>query len=120
MHKAIITFFLLVGFLIPSLAFSKIDIKWSYIGQQTGFDTVKGYNDPFVLANRVVNVVLSLLTIIFLAAMLYGGLRWMTAQGEDEKVQKAQTAIKAGVIGLVIALSSYAISYFVFSKLITS
>jgi len=37
----------------------------------------------------------------------------MTAGGEDEKVTKAKDILQAAVIGLVITLSAYSITYFV-------
>jgi len=49
--------------------------------------------------------------------MMYGGMRWMTAEGNDDKVQKAKDIIQGGGIGLAIVLSAYGITYFIFSRL---
>ena len=65
----------------------------------------------------ILTVVLSFLGVIFLVLMVYGGYNWMTARGNEEQVKKAQEAITAAVIGLVIVILAYAISYLVISEL---
>ncbi len=120
MKKAILSIFLLIAVLSPVLTLAKVDIGWSKIGKRTGFDQVKDYNDVYKLANTVVNTVLSLLGIIFFGMMMYGGLRWMTAHGDDALAEKARNAIQAGIIGFIIVVLSYAITYFVFNKLIVT
>jgi len=65
----------------------------------------------------ILTVVLSFLGVIFLVLMVYGGYNWMTARGNEEQVKKAQEAITAAVIGLVIVILAYAISWFVIFKL---
>ena len=65
----------------------------------------------------VIKAVLALVGTVFLVLTIYAGILWMTAQGEEEKVTKAKEIIKASVIGLVIIMSAYAITYFVTSKL---
>ncbi len=65
----------------------------------------------------VVQAILSFLGVIFLILMIYGGYLWMAARGNDEQVAKAKKLITAAVIGLVIVISAYAISYLVVSKL---
>lgn len=66
---------------------------------------------------KIIQIVLSLLSIIFLILLIIAGFRWMTANGNDEAVKKATSSIKSSVIGLVIVLSAYAITYFVFNYL---
>ena len=68
--------------------------------------------------STVIKAVLSLVGTIFLALTIYAGILWMTAQGEEEKVTKAKGIITMAVIGLVIIMSAYAITYFVTSNLI--
>lgn len=65
----------------------------------------------------VIKAVLALVGTVFLVLTIYAGILWMTAQGEEEKVTKAKDIIKASVIGLVIIMSAYAITFFVTSKL---
>ncbi len=65
----------------------------------------------------VIKAVLSLLGTIFLGLTIYAGILWMTAAGNDETVSKATGILKMAVIGLVIIMSAYAITYFVTTKL---
>ncbi|MCK5320344.1 hypothetical protein KAJ61_03070 [Candidatus Parcubacteria bacterium] len=69
-------------------------------------------------AGRIVQVFLSLLGIIFLVLMLYGGYSWMTAAGDQSKVERAQNTIRRAIIGLIITVGSYAITQFILVKLL--
>jgi len=64
-------------------------------------------------AGRVIGALLAFLGVIFLVLMIAGGIMWMTAAGNDSRVKTAQSLIRAAIIGLVIVLSSYAITTFV-------
>jgi len=66
---------------------------------------------------EVIQVVLGFLAIIFLVLTLFAGFRWMTAQGNEEEIKKASASIKTAVIGLVIILAAYTITYFIFRVL---
>lgn len=65
----------------------------------------------------VIQAALSLLGIIFLVIIVFAGYRWMTAAGNEEAIKKSQEAIKRAIIGLIIVLMAYAITYFVFKQL---
>ena len=71
--------------------------------------------DPVVIAARVIQVFLSFLGIIFLILILYAGYQYMTAGGNREKAEEALDTIKHAIIGLIIVLASYGISYFLVS-----
>lgn len=86
-----------------------------------GISTVKK-DLPTVIGN-LVGVVLSFLGIIFLVLIIYGGFLWMTAHGNEEQVKKARNIVLSAVIGLVVILSAYAITYFItteFGKAVTT
>ncbi len=68
------------------------------------------------LENSVANVIKAVLAItgtIFLVLTIVGGLMWMTASGNEEKITKAKKIIIGAVIGLAITLSAYTITSFV-------
>lgn len=69
---------------------------------------------------NVVNVLLGFLGIIAIIIILWGGFRWMTAGGNEEKIAEAKKIITAGIIGLVIIFTALAIASFVISQLITA
>ncbi len=74
--------------------------------------------DIRIIIARVIRAALGLLGIILLVIIIYAGYLWMTAGGNDEQIGKAKSIIRNAVIGLVIVLSSYAITQFIISKLL--
>ena len=69
--------------------------------------------DPKQMAVDVVKYLMTFLGIIAVVVILYGGFMWMTASGNEDRVDKAKKIIIAGAIGLVIVLAAYAIINFV-------
>jgi Zn-dependent protease with chaperone function len=77
-----------------------------------------GTRDVRVTISRIINVALGLLGIVAVVIVLSGGFKWMVAGGDEGKVDEAKKLITAGVIGLAIILSAYAIAQFVITSLI--
>lgn len=69
------------------------------------------------IIGTVIGIALSFVGIVFFLLILFGGLRWMTAFGNEEKVTSAKGIMEHAAIGLVIVLAAYAISRFVFGTL---
>lgn len=65
----------------------------------------------------IIRVALGFLGVIAVVIILLGGFKWMTSGGNDTKVGDAKKLIYAGIIGLVIVLSAYAIASFVITKI---
>jgi len=65
----------------------------------------------------LIKSVLGFLGIIFLILTIMAGFKWMNAQGNEEDIKKAQASLKNSIIGLVIVLAAYAITYSVFTYL---
>lgn len=63
-------------------------------------------------AGDVIGTILSLVAVLFFALMIYAGILWMTARGDEDQTKKAFDTIVASVIGIVIILASYAITAF--------
>ena len=66
----------------------------------------------------VINSVLGLLGVIFLVLIIYAGFLWMTAGGNEDQVGKAKGLLINAIIGVIIIVAAYAISYFVLHALI--
>ncbi len=64
-----------------------------------------------------ISLVLSLLATIFLVLMVIAGFKWMTAGGNQEVISKSGKSIKEAIIGLIIVLAAYSITWFIFSQL---
>lgn len=86
-----------------------------------GFDLVNGGENPEqkteIIVGRVIGAFLSVFGIIFLGLMIYGGYKWMMASGREEEITTAKSTIRSAIIGLIVVLSAYAITYFVTSSL---
>ncbi|MBU0619474.1 MAG: hypothetical protein ABII94_01395 [Patescibacteria group bacterium] len=80
-----------------------------------GYNT--GVTSPASIISAVIKIALSLLGVVFLLLMLYGGYLWMTARGNEQEVEKAKNIITSAVIGMLIVIGSYAITYFIFKKI---
>ena len=81
-------------------------------------ETGLGQQDLKAGLGELINVALGFLGIIAVIIILFGGFKWMTAGGNDEKVGEAKRLIIAGIVGLAIILSAYAITTFVLQSLI--
>lgn len=64
-------------------------------------------------AARIILTVLGLLGIAATAMMIFGGYTWLTASGNEQRVEKAKSILYSAAIGLVIILLSWAIIRFV-------
>jgi hypothetical protein len=88
-------------------------------GSEAGFEVrEEGQSQLTSFVGRIINILLSILGVIFFVLLVYGGFLWMTSQGNEDKVKKAKTLITDAVIGLVIILAAYAISSFVITSLV--
>lgn len=87
--------------------------------QGVELSTKAGYEEiwPEKIIATVIQAFLGLLGIIFIVLIILAGYNWMIARGDEEKVTKAKDTLRRAVIGLIIIVGAYAISYFVFSNL---
>ena len=89
-------------------------------GLQYGTATGLGTKDLREGIMSIVRLLFGFLGVIAILLMLWGGFRWMTAAGNEEKISEAKKIISAGIIGLVIIFISYAIATFVINQLIVA
>ncbi|MBD3248395.1 hypothetical protein GF382_03870 [Candidatus Falkowbacteria bacterium] len=87
--------------------------------KETGYNISQQADEPIgfmsPLFNNLISALLGFLGLVFILLMIYGGYLWMSDTGNEEQVKKAKDLITAAIIGLVIVLASYAISYLVVS-----
>ena len=94
---------------LPVLAQSDI------IGIQyaTNFGLNSTQDDVRQQAVDIIKYLMTFLGIIATAIILYGGFQWLTAAGNQDRIESAKKTIIAGIIGLVIILAAFAIVTFV-------
>jgi len=80
-----------------------------------GYDPGQRTIDPII--GNIILIITSVLGVLFLALMIYGGFTWMTALGDEKKVTKAKDLLVAAIIGLIILVAAYMVTYFVFIKI---
>jgi hypothetical protein len=93
---------------------------WDAQKQTTGIDKVgkKAFGnetpqDVRLIIVRAIRVFLGFLGIVFVVLMVMAGFKYMTSQGNEDKIEEAVAQIKNAIIGLVIIMISWSITSFV-------
>ncbi|MBT3817157.1 MAG: hypothetical protein HOG08_02310 [Candidatus Magasanikbacteria bacterium] len=103
-------FILSLFLLLPLTVYAQYGIE-----ETAGGTGLTKYNQPVQsMAGTMIGGALSIIGILFFILMLYGGFMWMIARGDEGKVEKGRNSIIAAVIGLLIVLSSYTVTVFLF------
>ena len=122
MKKFIIIFALLSIFFIAPMTLAQTSPQPTSDPETSGtvsLDNPLGSGTtPQGLIGRVINAVLGIVGSLALAMFIYGGLVWMMAAGNNEKVQKGKDILIWATIGLVIIFASYALVNFVIKDMI--
>jgi hypothetical protein len=87
--------------------------KLNKTAKESGFnDNAANISLPAAVG-KVISMLLGLLGVIFLGLIIYAGIMWMIAAGDESKVTKSKDTMKRAIIGLIIVVGAYAISQFV-------
>ena len=112
--KQIILIFVCVGILaVSGFVLAQPNLGLNDFGSQTGLGT----RSLGEIIAGIVRVFLSVLGVIAVLIILYAGFLWMTAGGDPGKIVTAKKWMLNGVIGLLIILSSLAITQFIVGAL---
>ena len=118
---AIISLLVLPIFVSPVFAQSANSNNLFGVDQvNNGLGNSLAQGDPRTIIARVINFALGFLGVIAVALILFGGFKWMTAAGNEEKVEEAKKLLGAGVIGLIIILAAWAIATFIIGQIYTA
>ena len=82
--------------------------------ESSGFAASQGEAGLATIIAGGIQIVLSLLGILFIILMIISGFKWMTAGGNEEQVTKARKNITSAIFGLFIILAAYAVTWFIF------
>ena len=99
-------FLTLAGWLLPVLAFA----------DTLGLDKANVGLSTSSLESMIANIVktgLTLVGVIALAILVYGGFLYITAAGDSKQVDKAKTVIIYAVIGIIVIGLAYSLVAFV-------
>lgn len=107
-----------------SFAFLFVPVEQVSAGEGYGLGSTGGEveglekgEDPRAIIGDIIGAVLTFVGVLFLILVIYGGLLWMTARGNEQQIEKAKNLIGAAIIGLIIVLSAYAITAFIGTQL---
>lgn len=112
------------SFSVPALGANDANDFWGgqsqkdYIKTNSGLPANDNINDPRRLIAEVIRIILGFLGILAVIIVLFAGFKWMLSGGNEEKVGEAKKMLIAGIIGLVIILSAYAVANFVINQII--
>ncbi len=118
MHKKIIILIIFISLSAFLLGFeaqaSKFGEGLANTAQQVGYTTVI---TPEQYAVGITQTALTLIGIIFTILLIYGGFLYLTSQGEEKKISAGKKTITAAIVGLIIIISGYSITYFIAREL---
>lgn len=92
------------------------DLLGTSYGQYSGLSAT----DPRIIVPRIINVILGLLGTVATVLIVYAGFNWMTAAGNDDKIEGAKKTISAAVLGLIVIMMAYTITRFVVNQAYTA
>lgn len=111
-----LTVILFCNFYFSPLALAEINSSFgsglNATAEQTGHLSARLKATPVEIIGKVIGYILSFLGVIFLILMIYAGYLWMLARGNEQEVERAKNLIRDAIIGLIIVLAAYAITYF--------
>lgn len=87
-----------------------------------GFKVGATETDLPTIIGKVVGAVLAFVGVAFFCLILWSGFGWMLAKGNEEEITKAKDTIFGAVLGLMVVLGAYAITYLmsmIFSNALT-
>ena len=122
--KTVLSLILAALILTPALALVGVgDISSAvYSGGEWG-DNCSPTGVPADIKTAIMNVtnwILGFVTIIATLIVIYGGVLYLTAAGNEEAVEKAKKTISYGIIGIVICGLAYAIVMVVSTVILTA
>lgn len=98
-----------LGILVLPVATHATALSLESVGTQIGL----GNADLKQTVINILNLALGLLALVAVIMIIIGGFTWLTAGGNEEKVDRAKKIISAAVIGLIIVLLAWAVVIFV-------
>lgn len=101
---------------LPAFA---VDLK-TQVEQGLNYGTFSGLGTKDVreVIFLIINVILGFLSIIAILLILWGGFKWMTAGGNEDQIDEAKKIIIAGIVGMAVIFTAYAIATFVVRSLV--
>lgn len=98
--------------------FDRLDVVGEEVYNQNAYTNARA--QLYSQVGSVIKTVLSLVGLLAVILIIYGGFLWMTSAGNDDQINTARKTIIAAIIGLIIIISSWAITTLVINILVDS
>jgi hypothetical protein len=115
----LLTIFLVSQCLITINARADMTSVLDSLAGGAGYNTA-GAQSETALAETIGSIIakfLEIIGIVFLIYMIYGGWIWMKAKGNEEQVTRARNILTNSIIGIVIIMGAYALTFFIMKSL---
>jgi hypothetical protein len=103
-------------FSVANFAFAATPDLGLGIGNTLGLSSA----DPKIIIVRIIQIFLGFLGLIAVSFIIYAGFLWMTAAGNEDKVDQAKKTLVSAIIGLLIILSAFAIATFILNNFLAA
>ncbi len=108
--------FLAVTILIVSFLFSLSPVFAQFGIDETAKEAGLQKSDPAEVVGTGIGAVLAFVGVVFFGLMVYGGMIWLTARGNEKRVEKAKEIIISAVVGIAIVFVSYGITSLIIDR----
>lgn len=118
LKKKVIALFITIVTILSFVSISSVYSAYDF-QKDSGIKTIQtqaGYGEdkPIeVYIGNILKIVFSFVGLVFFILTIYAGIQWMTAQGNSSQVDKAKDTLIKAIVGLVIIMAAYGITYFV-------
>ncbi len=103
--------------LLPATTYAQLSKAAEALGQAK---PASGPTDLPKLIGNLINVVLSVMGIVFVILIVYAGILYMQAGSDPKNAEKAKSLIINSIIGLIIIVAAYAIASFIITQITTA
>lgn len=69
--------------------------------------------DVRLIVAMIIRILAMVLVFVFFLLILYGGYKYMMAQGDEDEVRTGKGIIRTGIVGIIIIFSSLSIAKFI-------
>jgi len=115
-QKLLLTFLILTVFVFPYSVSAQLSPQmeagvspWlALFAGSAGYTLSAGFGD---ILSIILRIFLILLGVIFITLVVFGGELWLTSKGNPDQIKKAKEILSSAVIGLIIVMGGYAISF---------
>lgn len=116
----VLAFGLVAGMLAPpAMALNPFETACG--GANSDTTICKGSNDTLLgsdgIVRKVINLLMTLAGVIAVIVIIIGGIRYTTSGGDAGNTKSAKNTILYAIIGLVVAIMSFAIVNFVLDRI---